>query len=82
MTKRKALPGWIPWLIAAVSALSGIAFNVYDRAVQRGKVEGQLQAIRDDLTWARQALIDIAKDVGATKRREVRHADIDTRTDR
>ena len=46
---RKPLPVWIPWAIAGFAALSGLAFNVYDRAVERVKTQAIITTKLADL---------------------------------
>jgi len=43
------LPQWTPWLIAAVSLVSGLAFNVYDRTVARARAQAIVETKLADL---------------------------------
>lgn len=42
-------PVWIPWVIAGTSVVIGLAFNIYDRAIERVKTQAIITTKLADL---------------------------------
>lgn len=57
--KKRIFPVWIPWAIAAFSAVSGVAFNLVDRLMTAARIEGRLEVMSKQLEWLNAAMSDL-----------------------